>query len=233
MLSPNELSKLYKIISDENQTFESISRSFEELFKGIDKLRMALSLSILIKDNLLNVTQRLISFYLIYLMKKNLNIEIGPFLPLIIETIQKTKYKSEQNFLFDLLNDQINYIYSTVKNFIKDNTKNSYDKTNIFLLQNHYNKYLNEKSSDKKMNKYIRHVLYERKKVDSRNIENHSNINLLYNINPKEEISLKYCEPNYMSFCPKLDNEKFLKNEPMWIMPHLKHNFNWESKAKE
>ena len=47
MLSPNELSKLYEIISDENQTFESISRSFEESFKGIDKLRMALSLSIL------------------------------------------------------------------------------------------------------------------------------------------------------------------------------------------
>ena len=173
MLSPNELSKLYKIISDENQTFESISRSYEESFKDIDKLRMGLSLSILIKDNLLNVTQRLISFYLIYLMKKKLNLEIGPFLPLIIETIQTTKYKTEQNFLFDLLNNQIDYTYSTVKNFLKDNTKNSDNKTNLILLQNLYNKYINEKWVDKKMNKFIRHVLYDRKKVDIRNIENH------------------------------------------------------------
>ena len=232
MLSPNELSKLYKIISDENQTFESISRSYEESFKDIDKLRMGLSLSILIKDNLLNVTQRLISFYLIYLMKKKLNLEIGPFLPLIIETIQTTKYKTEQNFLFDLLNNQIDYTYSTVKNFLKDNTKNSYNKTNLILLQN-FNKYLNEKWVDKKMNKFIRHVLYDRKKVDIRNIENHSNINLLKYMNTKEEMSLKNCEQNYLSFYPKLNNKKFLDNEPMWIMPNLKHNFNWENNAKK
>ena len=124
MLSPNELSKLYEIISDENQTFESISRSYEESFKNIDRLRIALSLCILIKDNLLNVTQRLISFYIIYLMKSKFNLDIGPFLPLIIETIQTTKCKTEQNFLFDLLNNQIDYINSTVKNFLKDNTKN-------------------------------------------------------------------------------------------------------------
>ena len=107
MLSPNELSNLYKIISDENQTFGSIAQSFEELFKDIDKLRITLSLCILIKDNLLNVTQRLIAYYIIYLMKQNFHIEIGPFLPLIIDTIQISKYKTEQNFLFDLVNNQI------------------------------------------------------------------------------------------------------------------------------
>ena len=51
MLSPNELSNLYKIISDENQTFGSIAQSFEELFKYINKLTITLSLCILIKDN--------------------------------------------------------------------------------------------------------------------------------------------------------------------------------------
>ena len=233
MLSPNELSKLYEIISDENQTFESISRSFEESFKGIDKLRMALSLSILINDNLLNITQRLISFYLIYLMKNNCNLEIGPFLPLIIETIRTTKYKSEQNFLFDLLNDQINYIYSTIKNFLNDNTKSSFNKPNLILLQNLYNKYLYEKPTNKKMNQYIRHVLYDRKKVDKRNIENHANINLVNYIDIKEEISFKYYEQNYMSFCPKINNKNFFDYEPIWIMPKLKHNFNWGNKAKE
>ena len=228
MLSPNELSKVYEIISDENQTFESISRSYEESFKNIDRLRIALSLCILIKDNLLNVTQRLISFYIIYLMKSKFNLDIGPFLPLIIETIQTTKCKTEQNFLFDLLNNQIDYIYSTVKNFLKDNTKNSYNKSNIILLNNLYMQYSNDKITDNKMNDYIRHFLYDRKKTDLRNIENHYNINLKNDINTEEEMSLKYFQPNYMTFCPRINNEKFIEKEPIWIMPHLKHNFNWE-----
>ena len=228
MLSPNELSKVYEIISDENQTFESISRSYEESFKNIDRLRIALSLCILIKDNLLNVTQRLISFYIIYLMKSKFNLDIGPFLPLIIETIQTTKYKTEQNFLFDLLNNQIDYIYSTVKNFLKDNTKNSYNKSNIILLNNLYMQYSNDKITDNKMNDYIRHFLYDRKKTDLRNIENHYNINLKNDINTEEEMSLNYFQPNYMTFYPRINNEKFIEKEPIWIMPHLKHNFNWE-----
>ena len=231
MLSPNELSKIFNIISDENQTFESISRSYEESFKNIDQLRIALSLCILIKDNLLNVSQRLISFYLIYFMKKKFNLEIGPFLPLIIEIIQTTKYKTEQNFLFDLLNNQIDYIYSTVKNFLKDNTKNSYNQQNIILLQNLYSQYLNEKNTDKKMNNYIRHILYDRKKAEIRNVDNHFNINLKNDINTKEEMSLKYYEPNFLSFCPNANNKKFLEKEPIWIMPNLKHNFNWEINA--
>ena len=228
MLSPNELSKVYEIISDENQTFESISRSYEESFKNIDRLRIALSLCILIKDNLLNVTQRLISFYIIYLMKSKFNLDIGPFLPLIIETIQTTKCKTEQNFLFDLLNNQIDYIYSTVKNFLKDNTKNSYNKSNIILLNNLYMQYSNDKITDNKMNDYIRHFLYARKKTDLRNIENHYNINLKNDINTEEEMSLNYFQPNYMTFYPRINNEKFIEKEPIWIMPHLKHNFNWE-----
>ena len=228
MLSPNELSKVYEIISDENQTFESISRSYEESFKNIDRLRIALSLCILIKDNLLNVTQRLISFYIIYLMKSKFNLDIGPFLPLIIETIQTTKCKTEQNFLFDLLNNQIDYIYSTVKNFLKDNTKNSYNKSNIILLNNLYMQYSNDKITDNKMNDYIRHFLYDRKKTDLRNIENHYEINLKNDINTEEEMSLNYFQPNYMTFYPRINNEKFIEKEPIWIMPQLKHNVNWE-----
>ena len=166
-------------------------------------------------------------------MTKNHNIEIGPFLPLIIETIRTTKYKSEINFLFDLLNNQINYIYSTIKHFLNDNIKNSFNKTNLFLLQNLYSQYLNEKSTNTKMNQYIRHVLYDRKKVDNRNIENHANINLMNYMDIKEEMSFKYCEQNYMSFCPKINNKKFIDHEPIWIMPKLKHNFNWGNKAKE
>ena len=88
--------------------------------------------------------------------------------------------------------------------------------------------YSNDKITDNKMNDYIRHFLYDRKKTDLRNIENHYNINLKNDINTEEEMSLKYFQPNYMTFCPYIKNEKFIEKEPIWIMPHLKHNFNWE-----
>ena len=103
-------------------------------------------------------------------MKQNFHIEIGPFLPLIIETIQISKYKTEQNFLFDLVNNQINYVNSTIKNFLKDNTRNGYNKQNILLfLHTMYQKYNNEKPMDTKTNNFIRHVLYDRKKNDNKN----------------------------------------------------------------
>ena len=46
-------------------------------------------------------------------------------------------------------------------------------------------------------------------------------------------MSFKYYEQNYMSFCPKINNKNFFDYEPIWIMPKLKHNFNWGNKAKE
>ena len=93
MLSSNELSYLYKIISDENQTFENISQKFFESFNEADYMRIAMTLYILIKDNLFNKTQRIISFYILYLLKRKFNYEISPVLTLILETIQKTNYK--------------------------------------------------------------------------------------------------------------------------------------------
>ena len=231
MISSNELSEVFKIISDENKTFRDIAQIYNELFKDKDKLRIALSRCILLKDNLLNITQRLISFYLLYLMKINFHIDVGPFLPLIIETIQTTKNISEQNFLFDFLNNEINYINSTVKNFLKDKTKVNYNKTNVFFLQSLYQKYLLEKPKDKKMSNFIRHILYDRKKTDIKHIDNHTSVNLPQYINTNQEMSLKLCEPSYISLCPKLKNSEFIDKEPVWIMPQLKHNFNWDNKC--
>jgi hypothetical protein len=240
MLSPNELSVLYKIISDENQTFENISQSFSESFKKCDQLKVATSLCILIKDNLLNIHQRLISFYLIYLMKKNDDLEITPFLPFIIETIKTSKNKNEQFFLSDFLNNQINYLNTSVKNYIEDNTKTV--KIKIQDLQNLCNKYYMEQSkigNNKKNYDYLRHVLYDRKKSDIKNVDNHLNSNLAKSINVDDELAFKYFVPNYMSFCPMnmISNPsnnsgnscEIFNTEPIWLLPNLKHNFIWEN----
>ena len=234
MLSSNELSNLYKIISDDNQTFESISHSFGDLFQESDHMKIIISLHILIKDNLFNTTQRIISFYILYLMKSKFNFEISPFLPLILETIQKTNQNSEQNFLIDFLNNQIDYTNTTVKHFINDNTK-KISNQNIQYLQILYKKYQIEKGifgASPKIFDLNRYVLYDRKKSEIKNLDNHKNIQLENYLSAKDEINLNYSNANYISFCPKLDNKKFLDNEPIWIVPNLKHNFIWEKESE-
>jgi hypothetical protein len=237
MLSQNELSNLYQIISKESQTFENISQSFSESFNKCDHLKIAITLCILIKDNLLNLPQRLISFYILYLMKKNDKLDISPFLPFIIEIIQNTKNKIEQNFLNDFLCNQIQYLNTSVKNYIQDNTKTV--KINVHYIQMLYEKYnneLNKNGNNKKINDHIRHVLYDRKKSDIKNVDNHPKMNLVDSINIEDELGFKYFDPNYMSFCPMNVNgsngRNFFDLEPIWIMPCLKHNFIWENEKK-
>ena len=239
MLSPNELSDLYKIISDENQTFENISQSFADSFNKYDQFKIATSLCILIKDNLLNIHQRIISFYLIYLMKKNDKIEITPFLPFIIETIETSKNKNEQTFLLDFLYNQINYLNTSVKNYIQDNTKMvKIKKSQLQMLWDKYNMEQSKIGINKKNYDYIRHILYDRKKTDIKNVDNHLNNDLSKSINVEDELSFKYCVPNYMSFCPNVNlnqtnnfgnSRKIFDREPIWLLPNLKHNFIWEN----
>ena len=90
-------------------------------------------------------------------------------------------------------------------------------------------------------NDYIRHVLYDRKKSDIKNVDNHQNKDLTNSINVNDELAFKYFVPNYMSFCPmnmNLNNNngnvrKFFDMEPIWLIPNLKHNFIWENEKVE
>jgi hypothetical protein len=234
MLSSNELSYLYKIISDENQTFENISQKFFESFNETDYMRIAMTLYILIKDNLFNKTQRIISFYILYLLKRKFNYEISPVFPLILETIQRTNYKIEQNFLIDFVNNQIDYINTTVKHFLNDNSEKN-NHQNIHYFQMLYNKYQLEKGifgASPKIYDHRRYVLYDRKKSEIKNLDNHTNVNLDNYIKEKEEITFNFCTPNYLGFYPLTENKKFIDSEPRWLMPGLKHNFIWEGNKK-
>ena len=70
MLSPNDLSLLYKIISDKNQTFENISKVFQLNFNKDSQIKVSTTLLILLKDNLLNIYQRINSYYILYIISK-------------------------------------------------------------------------------------------------------------------------------------------------------------------
>ena len=67
---------------------------------------------------------------------------------------------------------------------------------------------------------------------DGKDIEN---IKLTNNIKKfaSDENNLKYIESNYMSYYPLHLKEIIFKNELIWIIPGLKHNFIWENNCFE
>ena len=79
MLTQADLSTLNEIVSDETKTFENISQTFQNSFQKFEQFKVGLSLWIMIKQNLLNLSQRLASFYIIYDMYKQEDSKTTPF----------------------------------------------------------------------------------------------------------------------------------------------------------
>ena len=233
MLNQNNLSLLYKMISDDNQTFEKISESFQQNFKNDDKPKVGTTILFLLRDNLLNIHQRIISYYILFEISKQEKMVSNPYIPIILEMLQKSQNKNEQIFLEDFLYNQINYLDITVHNYLKDTTKGLKIDLAQLLLQwnNFYKDILVNKNIALKTNDKIRPIIYDRKKSDIKNIDNHNDLNLINNKNKDNNIektlNFNYFNPNYMSYYP-LNNNSFLNSEPIWILPQLKHNFIWE-----
>ena len=235
MLSQKDLSLLYKIISDNSQTFSQISKSLQNNFQKENKSKIAATLVILLSDNLLNLHQRIISYYILYDLSKLDQMTVNPYLPTILEMLKKSQNKNEQIFLQDFLYNQINnYLDITVQNYLNDNTREL--KVNLVQLQiqwdNINKEIINSKNIDLKKNDNIRPVIYDRKKEDIINLENHNNLNL-FNNNKESKIdegfNFNYFNPNYLSYYP-IKNNSFLNSEPIWLLPQLNHNFIWGKK---
>ena len=237
MLSQKELSLLYQILSDDNQTFEKISESFENSFPKESYSKVGTTLSILLKDKLLNIHQRIISYYILYDMSKKEKTESNPYLSIILEMLKNSQNKNELNFLIDYLYNQINYLNITIQDYLKDNTKEL--KMNLIQIQMQWGKYYKEilknKNIDLKTNDKNRPIIYDRRKSEIKNNDNHNNLNLFLNNkddnkNNENELNVNYFSPNYMSYYPKYNNNIFFDSEPIWVLPSLRHNFIWENK---
>ena len=235
MLSEKDLSLLYQIISDDNQTFKKISETVKNNFIEENKSNIGTTLVFLLRDNLLNIHQRIISYYILFEISKQEKMVSNPYIPIILEMIQKSQNKNELIFLEDFLYNQINYIDITVQNYLKDTTKEL--KIDLAQLLIQWNKFYKDILTNKniylKTNDKIRPIIYDRKKSDIKNIDNHKDLNL-FNDNNKDnniekELNFNYFNPNYMSYYP-INNNSFLNSEPIWILPQLKHNFIWEKK---
>jgi len=234
MLSQNSLSLLYQIISDDSQTFKKISETIKTVFIKENKSNIGTTLIFLLRDNLLNIHQRIISYYILFETSKKEKMISNPYVPIILEMLQKSQNKNEQIFLQDFLYNQINYLDITVKNYLKDTTKEL--KIDLAQLLMQWKKFYKDIFANEniylKTNDKLRPIIYDRKKSDIKNIDNHNDLNLFNDNNNdnniEKELSFNNYNPNYMSYYPL--NNNFLNSEPIWILPQLNHNYIWEKK---
>ena len=229
MMSQIDLSKLYTFISNSNQTFENISKFFNIEFNAENKNKAITVIIILLKDNLLNINQRIICYYILYDTSQKEKMETNPFLFIILEKLKNSKDKIEQNFLLDFLYKKINYLGKTINEYLNKKPKEM--KINITQIQMQWDKYYKELLKQKNINinsdGKIRPFVYDVNNVNIMDINNSfKKFNALDNVNSENKNHLNYFKSGYMSFRP--NNINFLSSEPIFLLPNLNHKFIWE-----
>ena len=228
-MSQIDLSKLYTFISNSNQTFENISKFFNIEFNAENKNKAITVIIILLKDNLLNINQRIICYYILYDTSQKEKMETNPFLFIILEKLKNSKDKIEQNFLLDFLYKKINYLGITINEYLNKKPKEM--KINITQIQMQWDKYYKELLKQKNINinsdGKIRPFVYDVNNVNIMDINNSfKKFNALDNVNSENKNHLNYFKSDYMSFRP--NNINFLSSEPIFLLPNLNHKFIWE-----
>jgi hypothetical protein len=244
MLTQAELATLHSIVSDDTKTFESIAQSFQDAFEKFEQFKVGLSLWIMIKQNLLSLSQRLASFYIIYDMYKQEDSKTTPFIPLFLECLEKSTINIEKKMLKDLIEFNSFSTKITVREFI-ENGKNM---ENINIPENDLKQYwrMHESHKDKCIQEntdFISPVLYDNTDLDidnnldnkdivnndvTQNVQNQENMPIfdISKMSP-EELNFDSIEPNFLTYYPNSNNQ-FFQDEPMWILPTLKYDFIWD-----
>ena len=224
MLSSSELS-LCTIISDESKSFEDIANAFQKTYQKMEQFKVGITLWFLIKENLLNLSQRLASFYIMVDMCNTAKITANPFAPIILETLQKAKNKYEKKFLMDCLSSKLTYKGMTIKEFKDDKDIEDITVPDLTEYWDEFNKAV--ESFGKNINDWIRPIIYDTTKngdkVESNDLKPPFDFTQL----SAEELGFNYFEPNYLTYYPNA-NYPFLEDEPMWIMPTINYDFIWD-----
>jgi len=186
------------------------------------------SIIILLKDNLLNITQRIICYFILYNISKKDKMETNPFLIIILDNLKNSNDINEQNFLIDFLYKKINYVNKTIKEYLNEKKKEM--KISITQIQIQWEKYYKELLKKMNINNNykdkMRQIIYDRNNFFRGGINKSFNSNAFSNVHNLNEINLNFFENNYMSFRP--NNNNFVISEPVFLLPDIKHSFLWE-----
>ena len=227
MMSQEELSKLYSYISNSNLTFEKISKLFSEEFTIESRKKALTTIIILLKDNLINISQRIICYFILYDTSQKEKNEINPFISIILDKLKNSNDEIEKNFLIDFLYKKINYLNKTINEYINEKPKEmKINTTQIIIRWEKFYEELLEKQNIKNISrdKISPIVRYRNNCGNSSN----DNVNSTYNVvvNSQKQINLKSFENDYMSFRPF--NNQFIDSEPVFLLPNLNHCILWE-----
>ena len=72
-------------------------------FDIISRKKAITIIIILLKDNWLNISQRIITYFILYDTSQDITMETNPFLFIILDRLNNSSDKIEQNFLIDFL----------------------------------------------------------------------------------------------------------------------------------
>ena len=226
MLSSNDLSNIQNLINNESITFNELIAKFTSIFDSSKYFKICMTLEILIKDHQLNLFQEIVAFYILYYLNKE---EKGysTFSSLVLKILKETKNKEKKIILINLMEDKMNNLQLKINDYIKMIENYKIDEN----IDKEINNIINEGYTHENNNKdnYLINPIVPEKGLKDNKISLTNNIKKF----ASDENNLKYIESNYMSYYPLHLKEIIFKNELIWIIPGLKHNFIWENNCFE
>lgn len=222
MLSVNDLSNVQNLIDDETITFDELITKFTTNFDNSKYFKICMTLEILIKDHQLNLFQEIVAFYILYYLNKE---EKGysNFTSLVLKILKETKNKEKKIILLNLMEDKITNTQIKIIDYIKMIENIKIDKN----IDKEINNIINEGYTHENNNKdlYLINPTASEKKLSDNILIKQNDIQKY----SSDKNNLKYIEPNYMLYYPINSKQFIFKDELIFILPYLKHNFIWEN----
>ena len=222
MLSVNDLSNVQNLIDDETITFDELITKFTTNFDNSKYFKICMTLEILIKDHQLNLFQEIVAFYILYYLNKE---EKGysNFTSLVLKILKETKNKEKKIILLNLMEDKITNTQIKIIDYIKMIENIKIDKN----IDKEINNIINEGYTHENNNKdlYLINPTVSEKKLSDNILIKQNDIQKY----SSDKNNLKYIEPNYMLYIPFNSKQFIFKDELIFILPYLKHNFIWEN----
>lgn len=226
MLSSNDLLNIQNLINNEAITFDEVISKFTSTFDTSKYFKICMTLEILIKDHQLNLFQEIVAFYILYYLNKE---EKGytTFSSLVLKILKETRNKEKKIILINLMENKMNNLQIKINDYIKMIENYKIDEN----IDKEINNIINEGYTHENNNKdnYLINPIVPEKGLKDNKISLTNNIKKF----ASDENNLKYIESNYMSYYPLHLKEIIFKNELIWIIPGLKHNFIWENNCFE
>ena len=226
MLSSNDLLNIQNLINNEAITFDEVISKITSTFDTSKYFKICMTLEILIKDHQLNLFQEIVAFYILYYLNKE---EKGytTFSSLVLKILKETRNKEKKIILINLMENKMNNLQIKINDYIKMIENYKIDEN----IDKEINNIINEGYTHENNNKdnYLINPIVPEKGLKDNKISLTNNIKKF----ASDENNLKYIESNYMSYYPLHLKEIIFKNELIWIIPDLKHNFIWENNCFE